>query len=71
MTEKVQYMYIVREEGNAGNQHCLPSTLCFYRTFIPSVVMNPLPDLSFLDSSNSSANKDMMSKMWTNGDTII
>ena len=33
--------------------------------------INPLPDLPILDSSNSGANKDIMSKMWTNGDTVI
>ena len=32
---------------------------------------NPLPDMPILGSSNSAANKDMMSKIWTNGDTII
>ena len=31
---------------------------------------NPLPDMSILDSSNSTANKDM-SKVGTNGDTVI
>ena len=30
-----------------------------------------LPDMQILGASNSAANKDMMSKMWTNGDTII
>ena len=30
---------------------------------------NPLPNGPILDSSSSTANKDMMSKMWTNGDT--
>ena len=32
---------------------------------------NPLPDMSILDSSSSTPNKDKMSKMWTNGDTDI
>ena len=32
---------------------------------------NPLPDMPILGSSNSTANKDMMSNVWTNGDTII
>ena len=27
--------------------------------------------MPILDSSNSAANKDMMSKIWTNGDTVI
>ena len=30
-----------------------------------------LPDMPILGSSNSAANTDMMSKIWTNGDTII
>ena len=32
--------------------------------------LNPLPHMPVLGSSNSAANKDMMSKIWTNGDTI-
>ena len=32
---------------------------------------NPLPPMPILGYSNSSANKDMMSKACTNGDTII
>ena len=32
--------------------------------------LNPLPDLPILSSSNSMANKDTMSKIWTNGDTV-
>ena len=31
----------------------------------------PLPDMSILGFSNSTANKDMMSKILTNGETII
>ena len=30
----------------------------------------PLPEMPVLGSSNSAANKDMISKMWTNGDTV-
>ena len=33
------------------------------------MTLNPSPDMPILDSSSSTANKDMMSKMWTNGDT--
>ena len=32
---------------------------------------NPLPYMPILGFSNSAANKDVMSKIWTNGDTII
>ena len=31
----------------------------------------PLPDMPIIGSSNSAANKDMMSKILTNGDTIF
>ena len=31
----------------------------------------PLPDMPILGSSNSAANKDMMSKIWTSGHTIF
>ena len=34
-------------------------------------MINPLPDRPILGSSNSTANKDMMSKILTNGDTVI
>ena len=33
--------------------------------------LSPLPDMSILGSSNLAANRDMMSKIWTNGDSII
>ena len=33
--------------------------------------IDPLPHMPILGSLNSAANKDMMSKIWTNGDTII
>ena len=32
---------------------------------------NPLPDMQILGFTNSAQSKDMMSKLWTNGDTII
>ena len=33
-------------------------------------IFNPLPHTSILGSSNSAANEDMMSKIWTNGDKL-
>ena len=33
--------------------------------------LNSLPHIPTLGSSISAANKDMMSKIWTSGDTII
>ena len=35
------------------------------------IVLNPLPDTPILGSSNSAANKDMISKIWTNGELGI
>ena len=37
----------------------------------PVKSFNSLPHMSILGSSSSAANKNMMSKIWTNGDTII
>ena len=34
-------------------------------------IVNPLPYMPILGSPNSAANKDMMLKIWTNGDKII
>ena len=34
-------------------------------------VLNPLPHMPILGSSTSAANKDMMSKIFMNGDTIF
>ena len=33
--------------------------------------VSPLPKMPVLGSSSSAANKDIMSKIWTNGGTII
>ena len=41
------------------------------KRIIPIVRFNPLPDMPILGFSNSVTNKDMMSKIWTDGDTII
>ena len=35
------------------------------------VYVYPVPDIQSLGSLNSVANKDMISKIWTSGDTII
>ena len=34
-------------------------------------LLNPLPDKPILGFSSSAANKNMMAKIWMNGDTII
>ena len=36
-----------------------------------SISLKPLPDMPILDLAISEANKDTMSNIWTNGDTII
>ena len=41
--------------------------LTLYHTIL---TFNPLPHIPVLGSSNSAANKDMMAKIWTHGDTI-
>ena len=49
------------------------SRVCLGQT-LPSlelVRINPLPDMPILGLSNSAASKDMTSKIWTSGDTII
>ena len=39
--------------------------------FVVCKCFNLIPDMSILGFSNSAAKKDMMSRIWTNGDTII
>ena len=48
-----------------------PSRSRFYFSHAYNADFNPLPDMPILGSSNSKANKDMMSKIWINGDTVI
>ena len=62
---------IVRKGEIACNKQFLLFSQCFlpYRALI--FHFNLLPDMPISGSSNSAANKDMMSKIWTNGDTII
>ena len=43
----------------------------FTNSFFNSVIVNTLPHMPILGSSSSAADVDMMSKIWTNGDTII
>ena len=59
----------IMENGeNAGNQHFLLFPQCFLSLKGQESLINPLPDMPILGSSNSAANKDMMSKIWTNRD---
>ena len=45
--------------------------LTFFLTHYPLTKINPLPHVPILGCSTSAANKDITSKIWTNGDTII
>ena len=52
---------------------CVHVSICVQNTSVCQSAgrgINPLPDTPVLGSSNSAANKDM-SKIWTNGDTVI
>ena len=40
-------------------------------TRMPYSCFNPLPDMPILGSSSLGANREMMSKKWTNRDTVI
>ena len=49
-----------------GHNHTL-----YYLYTYAICTFNTLPHMAILGSFNLAANKDMMSKIWTNGDTII
>ena len=44
--------------------------VCYRKSLLPYLIY-PVPDMPILGSSNSAANKDIMSKIWTNVDTIF
>ena len=44
---------------------------CFQRPYLQGSLINPLPHMPILGSSNSAANKGTKSKIWTNWDTVI
>ena len=50
-------------------------TIMIYTTNLLDLILyfffNPLPHISIFGPCNSAANKDMMSKTWTNGDTTF
>ena len=61
---------------NCKLKHCvqkMTSLLTIIFLFFPQcfLLLNPLPHMPILGSSNSAANKDRVAKIWTNGDTII
>ena len=63
----IHYLYSkdVFTYGQYIQYKMLPVRLHVYRS------INPLPHMAILGSTNSAANRDMMSKIWINGDTII
>ena len=62
----------VDNNGHVGHTYKYCNTLFFeIQSLTQNVCLTPSPDIPILDSSSSTANKDMMSKMWTNGDTGI
>ena len=56
-----------------GRKHCGNWRKCYsHQHFLHFLqCFNPLPDMPILGSSNSPANKDMMSKILKNGDIIF
>ena len=56
---------ILEKMSNFTFFHNIFYAICFLKSF------NPSPHMPNVGSSNSAANKGLMSKIWTNGDTII
>ena len=54
-----------KEKKKAGYKHFFPFSTVFFKS------VNPLFDMPILGFTNSAANKYMMSKICTNGDTIM
>ena len=57
--------FIVNPGSRYSKRYCLIEPYFVKRGF------NPLPDMPIIGSSNSAANKDTMSKILRNGDTIF
>ena len=52
---------------------CRPGSSPFLFVVLRALILdifNPLPYMSILGSSNTATNKDKMSKIWTDGDTL-
>ena len=69
---------IVGKEESAGHDQCFEKAgllktriFFFFDRGLTHILLNPLPHIPILGSSNSAANKDMMSKILTYGDKII
>ena len=56
-------------EFHSSNRLRVKTMSFFCKVFFAGGV-NHLPRMPILNSSSSAANKDMMAKIWTNGDTI-
>ena len=69
---KVKYQgHSVRKNGRCRCVHVSQTHLVLYVSESITCLFNPLPHMPILGTSNLATNKDMMSKIWTNGDTII
>ena len=60
----------VKYQGHVSHKIGVSGALVFHKHILFLFFFNALPDMPILSSSNSAANKDMMSKIWTSGDTI-
>ena len=83
LTEKLKCLLgrienIVGKEENAGYQHFLLFPQCFQKLSFSGLFkvgtvwegVNHLPEMPILGFSNSAANKDMITKIWTNGNSV-
>ena len=64
--QKPSFFRVVKTPNDLSLDICC--SMCKITSFLS---VNPLPHMPILGSSNSAANKDMMSKILTNGDTIF
>ena len=80
--KKRKYLFVSHRVNNIKEKGrdflFFPYILQLFQNLIPSYfpvcllrTINPLPHMPILGSSNSTLNKDMMAKIWTNGDTVI
>ena len=61
--EPVIFISLTAFAGPSYALHCC----CWIVPFLHLDFLNPLPYIPILGTSNSAANKNMMSKIWTNG----
>ena len=62
------FLFVVTQDktgtSSMRSRHLIPTAEKHFK-------LNPLLDMPILGSTSSATKKDMMSKIWTNGDTII